>query len=125
MAAPDQAKTPFELRAESVGGATVLSVLGEVDLATHERLAEELTTIAASGEPIVIDLSGCDFIDSSGIRALLLGKRASEKHGDGRLLLAGAGEQVTRILEVTGIGEAMPMHTGVDEALASLGPAGE
>ena len=96
---------------------------GEVDLSTHQHLSDELTSLAGKGSPIVVELSECDFIDSSGIRALLVGGRAvaeSDRGGD-KLVLAGAVPQVSRILEMTGVGEALPIYPGLDEALAALG----
>ena len=113
----------FELRVEAIDGASVLHVNGEVDLLTHEHLSEELTSLAGKAGPIVVELSECDFIDSSGIRALLVGGRAvadSEGAG-GKIVLAGAVPQVSRILEMTGVGEALPIYPGLDEALAALG----
>ncbi|MDP9189114.1 MAG: STAS domain-containing protein [Actinomycetota bacterium] len=119
MVMPEKGKAAFELSAEVVDGATVVHVTGEIDLATSERLSDELSLAAANGGPVVVDLTECGFIDSSGIRALLVGTRAAEEH-DGRLLLAGASPHVRRVLELTGLGEAVPMHPGVDEALRDL-----
>lgn len=111
--------TEFSVEAESIEGATIVRVTGELDLATHERLSDELTTIAAKGEPIVVDLSKCDFVDSSGIRSLLVGAEAAEENGAG-LMLAGAKPQVTRILDVTGVAGHVPLHASADKAVASL-----
>ncbi len=109
----------FSIEAESANDATVVRVIGELDLATHERLSDELTAIAAKGGPIVVDLAGCDFVDSSGIRALLVGMEAAEENG-GRLVLAGVKPQVERILDVTGVAGPVPVHASAKEALASL-----
>ena len=110
--------TEFSIGAEKLDGGTVVSVSGELDLSTHERLGEELTAIAAGGGAIVVDLSACDFIDSSGIRALLIGRQAAEDNG-GTLALAAAKPQVVRILDVTGVASALPIHASADEALAA------
>ena len=100
----------------------MVSVRGELDLGTHERLAEQLAQAAASPEPIVVDLSGCEFIDSSGIRSLLLGLRAANgtEEKSGRFSVAGPGAQVSRILEMTGLGKAVPVHGSLEAALDSL-----
>lgn len=123
MEMKEQGTSGFELRVEAIDGASVLHVNGEVDLSTHEHLSEQLTSLAGVDGPIVVELSKCDFIDSSGIRALLVGGRAvaeSDRGGD-KLVLAGAVPQVSRILEMTGVGEALPTYPGLDEALAALG----
>ncbi len=126
MEMKEQGTSDFELRVEAVDGASVLHVKGEVDLSTHEHLSDELTSLASEDRPIVVELSECDFIDSSGIRALLVGGRAVAESDAGadRLVLAGAVPQVSRILEMTGVGDALPMYPGLDEALAALGAPG-
>ena len=113
-----EASVEFSIGAEQVDGGTIVRVAGELDLSTHERLAEELTSIAAAGDAIVVDLAGCDFIDSSGIRALLIGRQAAEDKG-GTLVLAAAKPQVVRILDVTGVATALPIHASAEEALAA------
>ncbi|MGH2922715.1 MAG: STAS domain-containing protein [Solirubrobacterales bacterium] len=108
MSLPDELK----ISAEGREGVTIVRVSGEVDLASHEQLTEQLRAAANGGDAVVVDLSGCSFIDSSGIRALLLGEREAE-----RFALAGPGDQVMRVLEMTGVGQVVPIHASVDEAL--------
>jgi anti-sigma B factor antagonist len=115
--------TEFEVRTERAsGGAVVVRVVGELDLSTQEQLRNPLVDAAEAGNTVVVDLTECEFIDSSGIRALLLGHEAvASNEGDGnRLMLAGVQPQVQRVLEMTGVGEAVPMHESVDAALGSL-----
>ena len=111
----------FQVTTESSNGVAVVRVVGELDLSTHEQLHEQLVG-AAGEEPVVVDLSKCKFIDSSGIRALLLGYEAIKTGGGGtgRVLIAGAQPQVLRVLEMTGVDDAIPLHASVDEALGSL-----
>ena len=118
-AQPEQEKaTEFSIDAEKLEEGTVVRVEGELDLSTHERLGDELTAIAAGGGAIVVDLSACDFIDSSGIRALLIGRQAAEDNG-GTVALAAPKPQVVRILDMTGVASALPIHASAGEALAA------
>ena len=105
----------FEIEAERLNGACVVRVRGDLDLGTHEQLGERLVA-EADGGPLIVDLSECDFIDSSGIRALLLGMRANSE-GAG-LTIAAPTSQVQRILEMTGLRGAIPVHASVEAALA-------
>ena len=98
-----------------------MSVHGELDLGTHERLTDALATAAEGKEPIVVDLSSCEFIDSSGVRALLLGMRGAEDSGSAGFSVAGPNPQVQRILEITGLGKALPVHESLQAALDALG----
>lgn len=113
----------FEVTTESASERAVLvRVVGELDLSTHELLREPLVEAAEAGKSVVVDLSQCEFIDSSGIRALLLGHEAvtGNDGGNNHLLVAGPQPQVQRVLEMTGVGEAIAVHGSVDEALKTL-----
>lgn len=113
----------FEVRTEtSDGDVHHIFVRGELDLATAPRLAEELTTARTGGDAsILIDLSDCSFIDSSGLALIIKSWRDLEgRQGDERLVLCCAGAQVQRLLRITGTDEAIPVFDGPDEAIASL-----
>jgi len=111
----------FEISSKAVDGTQVVKVAGELDLETHEQLAERLVREAGEGA-LVVDLSACEFIDSSGIRALLLGMQAAGGEDDtSRFALAGPSPQVLRILEMTGLDTTVRVHASLDEALAALG----
>jgi anti-anti-sigma factor len=111
----------FEIETDRVDGARIVRVRGELDLGTYEQLGELLVAEAGDGEPLIVDLSECGFIDSSGIRALLIGRRASDEADGGALSIAGPSPQVLRTLEMTGLNGAIPVHASVEEALAATG----
>ena len=100
------------------GGATLFTIEGELDLACAERVREALATCVREGpSALVVDLSRCSFMDSSGLRALIEAKRAL---GDGevapKLLLAAPAAQPRRILELTSIETVMPIFSTREEA---------
>lgn len=111
--------TPFEVSSEAVDGTCVVKVAGELDIETHEELADRLVREAERGA-VVVDLTACDFIDSSGVRALLLGIRAAGGEGTTTFAIACPNDQVQRILEMTGLETAVPVHSSVDEAVAAV-----
>ena len=51
-------------------GCAVVTVAGEIDIATATRLREGLAGLAAGGRPLVADLDRVRFIDSAGLAAL-------------------------------------------------------
>jgi anti-sigma B factor antagonist len=78
---------------------TTLEVRGEIDLSTAERFAEALALCMRWEEAVAIDLSGVDFMDSSGIRVLI---RAGQRlNGQGPLKLRAPQPAVERVLAVT------------------------
>ena len=107
----------FEITTEQRNGARIVRVSGEVDISTHERLGDHLVSEAKSGEYVVVDLSACNFIDSSGIRALLLGHKATETSDGGRFALVASSPQVARVLELTGVDDAVTLFDSVEDAL--------
>lgn len=87
-----------------------LSVSGELDLATTPQLEQKARILLADGaRSIVIDLANLDFIDSTGLRLLLLLSR--EAAGDDwAMLITRPSEQVQTILEITGTATELPIE---------------
>lgn len=97
----------------------MISFSGEHDLNTAPELRQRLSQAAKGGDPIVVDLSGAAFIDSSIIGAVLDARR--EAHAGGRgfaIALSGGAQPVERVLEVTNLATTLPVHATVDEALS-------
>ena len=114
-------KPEFEVRTEQASeGVVTIHVIGELDLGTQEQLREPLLEAAQANNSVIVDLSECEFIDSSGIRALLVGREALSGNGAAQLAVAGPQPQVQRVLEMTGLSEAVPVHESVEKALESF-----
>jgi len=80
----------------------VLSVTGEIDLATAPTLERELLRAERSHDLVVIDLSETSFLDSTGLRAIVEANvRLRER--DGRLLIVQGPAAVSRLFELTGL----------------------
>ncbi|GAA3085856.1 STAS domain-containing protein [Streptomyces roseofulvus] len=105
------------------GRTAVLTVSGELDMETADRLREVLAEQFGQGRRrVVLDLSALDFMDSSGLNVLIQAViRAREAGGD--LYLAGPTPAVRRILEITGVTTTLPPHDAVADALAAAGDA--
>jgi anti-anti-sigma factor len=100
----------------------VVAVRGELDLGTAPELEGPLEEAVGADEPLLIDLSECDFIDSTGIAMIV---RAWQRLGNGdagdqRVVICSANEQVRRVLEITGLELSIPVHESRDAALAAL-----
>ncbi len=106
----------FDVRTESTpDGGVVVSVTGELDLATAPKL-EEILAARPEGRQVVIDLGGCSFLDSSGVRVLATTANALAAEG-GRLQLVVDDAGIARILEITGIDTLIDVHSTLDAAL--------
>lgn len=100
----------------------MIAVSGELDLSTSPRLQEPLDSALSTGtETLLIDLSECEFIDSTGIALIVRAwQQLAGDNGDGRFALCGITDQVARLLEVSGLASSLPTHASRDEALAEL-----
>jgi len=101
----------LSVTSRSQGDHLVLALAGEIDLYTAPRLQTELTAALAAAESgqIVVDMSGVEFCDSTGMNVLLAAHRqATEKGGD--LTLAAPRAPVRKILEVTGLQSVFTIH---------------
>ncbi|HTX62458.1 MAG TPA: STAS domain-containing protein [Acidimicrobiales bacterium] len=78
----------------------VVALYGQLDLANADRVRDAL--LAVGGTRIVVDLSGLQVLDSSGIAALLGARSRITETGNG-FELRGAKGIVRRVLEVTGL----------------------
>lgn len=96
----------FGVETEVSGARRVLRLRGELDMATAPELER---AVRAGGDGVggemVFDLSDLEFIDSSGIRALLLATQAIEAAG-GRTAIV-PGEKVRRVFEVAGLADML------------------
>jgi anti-anti-sigma factor len=93
-------------------GATVLSVEGEIDLATASMLDEQITAAIAAGtnETVIVDLDQVSFMDSTGLQ-VLLSHVFSEQNGS-RIRVTKGSHQVHRLFEVSGMIDQLPFTSG-------------
>ena len=116
----------FEVQSEEIeGGVSAFSVRGELDMSTAPGLEGPLEEALASNvAAVMIDLSDCEFIDSTGIAVIVNAwqrlDRGANAGGEGRLVLCCVNDQVQRLLEITGVGSSIPIHGQREAALADL-----
>lgn len=94
----------------------IIRVEGELDLGTAPKLADELDAAAGAGKRVVLDLSRCEFIDSSGLRTLL-SARSTAAAGGGSFALVVADPNLLRVFEVASLDRILEIHPTLDAAL--------
>jgi anti-anti-sigma factor len=98
-------------------GRFVVTVRGELDLATADRLWTELEPLLSPRAVVVLDGTEITFLDSSGLRVLLqAGNRATSDAAAFRLVAPQPA--VRRVLELAGTGEHLQTRDSVPAALA-------
>lgn len=104
--------TPFQIQTAEAGeGRTRIAVHGELDIATADELERGLRAAVSCGD-VVLDLQAVSFMDSSGLRALLVASREAREAGRRLLVLPGSG-QVLRVIEMAQVAEHLEL---ADEA---------
>ena len=94
----------------------VVSVDGELDLATASVLEEELLNLSeAEADAVIVDLARCSFIDLRGLRVLLA---ARERHEDAarRLALVVGNPDLLRIFKITRVADRFEIHPSLAAA---------
>ena len=102
----------FTFRADRAGETVVVTLAGELDMATTFRLEPELERRSRDGDvaALVIDMQGVEFMDSSALGLLLATQERLRAEGI-RFLLANPSGSVRRMLEVTGVTDELAVTT--------------
>jgi anti-sigma B factor antagonist len=103
------------------GGYAVVALRGELDLMDAADVADALEAFAAREPRIIVDLSGLEFIDVSGVAALSRVRRHARDAGGDVLLAAPQQRMVRRVLSIIWEGDGFAVHASVAEAAASAG----
>ncbi|MGH8774116.1 MAG: STAS domain-containing protein [Jiangellaceae bacterium] len=117
-------KDRVEIRLQSLGVCVIVRVAGELGVSTAPVLRDQLLGQLALGQRrLVVDLHRIDFIDSTGLSAVLAAHQEAAT-GGGSVRLVGR-RSVRRIVEACGLNRVLPVHDDVSEALeATMEDAG-
>ncbi len=100
-------------------GFTVLRVVGELDFHTSARFREVLDGVdLGSGTGLVVDATDLAYCDSTGISVLIAAYKRAQAAST-RFGLAGVRPELMRVFQIIGLGEVLPFHPTIEEAVAS------
>jgi anti-anti-sigma factor len=97
-------------------GCAILTVAGEVDIATVAQLRDRLSELAGSGCPLIADLDQVRFIDAAGLGALAAAAGRSAAHGT-TLRVVCAQRRTRRLFRITRLDRYLAVSCTVAEAL--------
>jgi anti-sigma B factor antagonist len=114
----------FELGEESSGdGAHIIRVRGEIHVSTAAQFAQHLSDVVESGKTaIVLDMTGVEFIDSTGLSVLLNALRRVTRQ-QGTLALAVSNPTVLRLFEITRLDSTFDLYPDRESAISRVRPA--
>jgi anti-sigma B factor antagonist len=108
----------LEVKIEHTGAQTRIELVGELDIASAERFEEEL--LGAERDPattLVLDLRGVEFIDSTGLRAVIAAHERAQAEGR-RLVIVRGAMAVERVLSLTQLDERLDLVDDPDSISA-------
>ena len=100
--------------------AQLIRVCGELDSSNAKTLRGPLqSAVDAGAQVVLLDLSECPFVDSTGLAAILNGARELKLAGVALVAVTGNSD-IVKLFELTAIGETVPLFPTRDRALAEL-----
>lgn len=108
----------FRVWVVRASGSSVLAVAGDFDLAGAGQFHEARDEALADDGAVVVDLTECAFIDSTGISCVISTFQLAGNAGRPVALVGSALRM--KVLELTGLPELVPFYDTRDEALAAL-----
>ncbi len=101
-----------------VEGTIVVAFEGDVDLQSSPEARRVLLESVGRGRPVLVDLSGVVYIDSSGVASLVEALQQARKKG-GVLALAAVSEGARRVLELARLDRVFTIFATVEEGLSA------
>lgn len=101
--------SPFEVTIQQRGGAVHVALSGELDISTAQRLEDDLRRVEAERpDLLVLDLQGLSFMDSTGLRLLIMADSRAREAGR-RLAIVKGNEMVQRVMRLTRLDERLDL----------------
>lgn len=114
---------PLGIAVRLTSQATIVTLTGELDLATVPMLDARLAALGGQRAPhLVVDVTALTFCDCSGLGALVRARNQAAARG-GWLRLCGAADPLTKTIKIARMASALPCYPGLADALAASAPA--
>ncbi|GAA2300931.1 STAS domain-containing protein [Nonomuraea roseoviolacea subsp. roseoviolacea] len=109
-----------QISADPATGACVLALAGELDYISAAQLRADMeSTLRPEHRHLVLDLSGLEFCDSTGIRLFLVFRKLILERG-GSIALAGLTSRLERVFHMTGLSQAFALYPDAEQARAAI-----
>ena len=96
------------------GDEALVKLSGELDMLSAPELSDELKEVLDGGATrVVVDMTDLEFMDSSGLSAILGAHQSAEERG-ATLTLFGPSERVIRLVNITGLGDVFEIRGNPD-----------
>ncbi len=115
-------ESPLKIESRMEGGNVgVLSLAGEIDIATKDRVREAAEGLIAEGaRNLLVDLAGVEYMDSSGL-GVLKGLRSHLVESGGQVGIVSPRTFIKKLFERAGLDQVFPMYEELGAALEEVG----
>jgi len=101
-------------------GITILAVNGNLDAEGTQALEEKVLALLEAGETsLLFDFSGLDYINSSGLRILVLAYQRLRK-ASGKVAICGVRDYIQEVFEVSGYDKIFPLFRDRAGAMSGM-----
>ncbi len=104
------------------GGVTKIGISGRIDIAGSAEIDMPMSIAGGTRRAVIVDLSGCDFMASLGLRSVVLAGKAIMSKG-GKIVLLSPQPIVEEVITTSGVDELIPIFHDEALALAAVRPA--
>ena len=102
----------------------IIDLAGEVDAYTSARFREAMVDLIENGAAsLIVSMMKVEYIDSSGLGALVGGLKRSSEHG-GRIVIVCNNPQIRKVFEITGLEKVFPLYDAEEDALKVFAKGG-
>jgi anti-anti-sigma factor len=109
----------MQITEQQDGNVVVVAIDGRMDAVTSVTADGRIMQVIGGGQPVVLDLSGLEYISSLGLRVLFKAAKQA-KAAQQSLALAGLRPVVKEVFDISGFTGLFAIHPGRDDALISL-----
>jgi anti-sigma B factor antagonist len=108
MTAPSEFPAPYRAEEQiDEDGVVRLTLVGELDIAVADQLTRRVHELATARQRIRLDLSQLDFVDSTGLRAVIGAVMESERDGFELEIVPEVNGQVRRLVDLSGVADKL------------------
>jgi anti-anti-sigma factor len=117
----DPFREPFVIEVTELSGGTYLvTVSGEMDIATSPELLSRLSTLRGSGPyRVLVDLARLTFMDSTGIKVLVSSAKDVAARG-GELVVVAPTKNIRRVFDIVQLSDVLLIVESIDAAMGQV-----
>jgi anti-sigma B factor antagonist len=113
--------SPIKISSRQAGGVTILDLSGDITLFNSPEVRKALLALLKEQGlmQLLVNMTGVQYVDSSGIASLVEGLKVSRDH-HARFALYGLSKPAKTVLELTHLLRVFEVHDSEEQALAAL-----